>query len=608
MDEGGGRVVFLHPLVRSAVVARATDGDRRAAHRALARTADAPRCRAWHLSEAAVGPDEGVAGLLMSAARDRRRHGDAVGAVAAMLRAADLSPHGADRGRRLAEAASVGADVTGDLRRVPRLLGDARRADPDCGGTLAAAIAAAHLVLNGEGDVDAAHRLLVAAIADHGLAEPTGSPGVDSDTADALHALVTVCSFGGRDELWAPLRAAVAGLGPRAPTVLGLSAAIFADPARATPAALASLDDTVSRLHLEADPARIVRIGRSAFFVDRMGACREAHWRVVRDGRHGGAVASAIGALVNLCLDDVATGRWDEASRLAREGLALCDAHGYRILRWPLRFGEAVLAAGRGDGETARALADRMTRWAAPRRAESVGRCAHHVRALAAAGAGDAEEAYRYASLISPPGTLAAHVPLALWSATDLVDAAVRTGRDAPARAHVAALRGVAHLSPRLALVAAGCAALVEPTSARFDAALAVPGAERWPFDLARFRLGYGEYLRRTHATALARPQLASALDAFARLGAVPWATRARAELRAAGGAPPGEGGDPDALTPQEREIALLAATGLTNKEIGQRLHLSHRTVGAHLYRAFPKLGIGSRAALRDALECHPHG
>jgi DNA-binding CsgD family transcriptional regulator len=57
------------------------------------------------------------------------------------------------------------------------------------------------------------------------------------------------------------------------------------------------------------------------------------------------------------------------------------------------------------------------------------------------------------------------------------------------------------------------------------------------------------------------------------------------------------------ALSPQEREIALLAAAGLSNKEIGERLHVSHRTVGAYLYRIFPKLGITSRAALRDALE-----
>lgn len=59
-------------------------------------------------------------------------------------------------------------------------------------------------------------------------------------------------------------------------------------------------------------------------------------------------------------------------------------------------------------------------------------------------------------------------------------------------------------------------------------------------------------------------------------------------------------------LTPQQREIALLAAAGLTNKQIGDRLFLSPRTVGTHLYQLFPKLGVTSRAALRDALAEHP--
>ena len=98
--------------------------------------------------------------------------------------------------------------------------------------------------------------------------------------------------------------------------------------------------------------------------------------------------------------------------------------------------------------------------------------------------------------------------------------------------------------------------------------------------------------------------QLSAAHDAFERLGALPWAGRAAAELRAAGHAPASTSTDGSAelLTPQELEIASLAAAGLTNKQIGERLYLSHRTVSGHLYRIFPKLGISSRAALRDAL------
>jgi DNA-binding CsgD family transcriptional regulator len=99
------------------------------------------------------------------------------------------------------------------------------------------------------------------------------------------------------------------------------------------------------------------------------------------------------------------------------------------------------------------------------------------------------------------------------------------------------------------------------------------------------------------------REHLAAALESFERLGAGPWADRAGKELRATGQARPRrESYDRDALTPQEHEIAGLAAAGMTNKQIGQRLYLSHRTIGAHLYRIFPKLGITTRAALRDAL------
>jgi DNA-binding NarL/FixJ family response regulator len=107
--------------------------------------------------------------------------------------------------------------------------------------------------------------------------------------------------------------------------------------------------------------------------------------------------------------------------------------------------------------------------------------------------------------------------------------------------------------------------------------------------------------------TVAARTQLAAALDAFERLGAGPWAQRAANELRATGitiGHPDVTG--PDALSPHQLEIAQLAAAGLSNKEIGERLFLSHRTVSTHLYQIFPKLGITSRAALRDALGRDP--
>jgi DNA-binding NarL/FixJ family response regulator len=123
--------------------------------------------------------------------------------------------------------------------------------------------------------------------------------------------------------------------------------------------------------------------------------------------------------------------------------------------------------------------------------------------------------------------------------------------------------------------------------------------------ELARTQLDYGQWLRRERRVSEARDQLAAALHLFDEHGATPWAERAAAELRAAGVAPArtrrtSGAAAAETLTPQELQIARLAAEGLTNKEIADRLYLSHRTVGAHLYRVFPKLGITNRAQLRD--------
>ncbi len=141
---GTRRLDFRHPLVRAAVVELSTSSERRAVHQALAElAADQPDRQAWHFAEAATGPDERVAELLEHSARRILRRGDAVGAVSALTRAAELSPGEADRGRRLAEAAYLGAEVTGDIRRAARLLDDAWRAEQQPQSSLQAATAAA---------------------------------------------------------------------------------------------------------------------------------------------------------------------------------------------------------------------------------------------------------------------------------------------------------------------------------------------------------------------------------------------------------------------------------------------------------------------------------
>jgi DNA-binding CsgD family transcriptional regulator len=125
----------------------------------------------------------------------------------------------------------------------------------------------------------------------------------------------------------------------------------------------------------------------------------------------------------------------------------------------------------------------------------------------------------------------------------------------------------------------------------------------RWPWTKARIELAYGMWLRRQRRVAESRVPLRSALTTFDLIGARTWGDQARTELRAAGErTASGEQSAGNVLSPQELQIARLAADGLSNREIGERLYLSPRTVGSHLYRIFPKLDITSRAQLAARL------
>jgi DNA-binding CsgD family transcriptional regulator len=125
----------------------------------------------------------------------------------------------------------------------------------------------------------------------------------------------------------------------------------------------------------------------------------------------------------------------------------------------------------------------------------------------------------------------------------------------------------------------------------------------RAPLYRARLLLALGQWLRRQRRIADSRAPLRAARDTFDALGVGPWGERARQELRASGESSRRRTPDTrDELTPQELQIAQMAAGALSNREIGQRLYLSHRTVESHLYRVYPKLGVTSRAQLSDVL------
>src|SRR5439155_3506002 len=196
VDEDRRRVVFRHPLTRSAIIGLSTRCERHEAHRALAETrVDQPDRRAWHLAEATDETDEEVAALLEQTAHRLLARGDAVGAAMRLNRAADLSPGSSDRGRRLTGAAFVGATLAGGLEAGARLLTKAREADPELGPrpSLQAATTSAFLLLNSDADVETAHRLLIGAIEADGRYDAT-----DDALTSALHVLFSACWFGQR--------------------------------------------------------------------------------------------------------------------------------------------------------------------------------------------------------------------------------------------------------------------------------------------------------------------------------------------------------------------------------------------------------------------------
>jgi DNA-binding CsgD family transcriptional regulator len=604
VDDRAGELRFRHPMIKSVAVGRSTHDERRDAHLRLAELfSDQPERRGYHLAEAAFAPDEDIAAAVEDAAHRTLQRGDVVGAISRLLKAADLSPDPTGRSRRLADAAYVGAHSAGQLDSASELLRDAHRRDPTLGETLHAAAATAYLLLNSDGNAETTHRLLTVAIE-----SALGEPDQDRDgLSEGLYTLVLVCHYAGRTEYWVPFHGAMSRLGATAPADVRLLAETFADPVTASDQALSELDYQIEQLRRTEDDALIIRTAIAGFYADRLPGCREALLRVVRDGREGGAVGTAMMALLMLAFDELNVGRWDNAHQLAAEATAMCEERGYRLYEWSGRYAMALAVGNRGDREACRDICEAMIEWGAPRQLGRLADWAHHALARAALSTGDFEECYAYASAISPPGTLSSHNPQALWAALDLIDAAAHTGRNDQARAHADVVRraDLGRLSPRFALITAAAGAMVasdDEAPGLFGEALALPGIEEWPFELARVQLALGERLRRLRRTRDARSHLAAARIGFERLGALPWARRAATELGATGATRQRVTGGGACLTLQEHEVAQLAATGMTNREIAAKLYMSPRTVSAHLYRIFPKLGITARAALRDAL------
>jgi ATP/maltotriose-dependent transcriptional regulator MalT len=230
------------------------------------------------------------------------------------------------------------------------------------------------------------------------------------------------------------------------------------------------------------------------------------------------------------------------------------------------------------------------------------------VRGLAALNDGRYAIAYEHLHRIFDPTDVAYHPLVRCWTIGDLAEAAIHSGHQDEAHTLADELERLAtQMRSPLLLAGLSCARpllATDETAAEtlFQAGLSGQLAH-WTLHHARLQLAYGAWLRRRRRVAEARTHLRAAMQAFDALGAIPWGELARKELRASGEVSRSRApAMRDQLSPQELQIAQLAAEGLSNREIGQQLYLSHRTVGWHLYRIFPKLGITARSELHAAL------
>ena len=590
-------VRFRHPLVRSAVYQSADVAARHAAHAALAEVlTDDPDRQAWHRAAAAAGPDHAIAADLEEAAGRARDRGGIITAAAAFERAAALTPDLARRGALLLRAAEAASEL-GNIDLVSRLLAEV-----------------------GTRPLTAHDRAYALSLGDACGAEPVSDPlrvralieaarqltaGKGKDPRLAL-GLLSAAAFRCH---WAGLGAAgrgevlsaadEIGAHPGDPLLLQIQA--YADPLARGPAVLEQL----AAAPPPDDPEALYLLGTASCLTgdfhraqSLLGACaaRLREQQRLRVLTH----VTAVRAWAAIMTSDyrLALPAAEEAGRLAAETAQPL----WGAASWTA---QAALAALRGDQLAVDRLTARVEEIMLPAGAAAPLSLVQYARGLLALGQGRHADAYDELHRIYQPGDPACNDRNQLAAIGDLAEAAVRSDHRDQACRILERVRPLAGQAPWPRAAVRFAAALLTDNDQAEVAYRDVLARDLscWPFTRARLHLVYGEWLRRQRRAADSRTHLRAARDAFDALGTAPWSERARRELRASGETNRHRAhGAIDQLTPQELQIIQLAADGLSNREIGQRLCLSHRTVESHLYRVFPKLGVTSRSQLPTAL------
>jgi DNA-binding CsgD family transcriptional regulator len=592
----GGRIVFRHPLVRSALHESSTFNQRRGAHAALAAALsgaeDADR-RAWHQALATLTTDEEVAAALEASARRYRARAGHASAATALVRASELS---ADEGRRTGRlaAAAEAAWAAGQPERARELIA---RALPLTTGQPRVGL------LQLRGRIEAATGDLRSAVAL--LLEAADASEDGPLTLALLSDAARAAAYAGDYEEAAALGARASAIESvsetdrfRAAVLSGMAAERAGDHQRS-----AALVQEASR-HAEQleDPRALTWAAHMTNVSGAIGDGLPYATRAVKIAREQALLSVMPAALSQQAAALVGRGRFSLAYAAAEEGIRLASDFGHQ---WGASWSLASLAmidALRGDEARARAHADEAIELAASSGATLIVGYVEWALGRLELTLGWSSEATDRLLLVTAAGRAEANPPSALWSIPDLIEAAARCGRLAETVDRFDRYADWVQDSPspvRLSLLAR-CRALAgeggEPE--QFEAALATDAALS-PFEQARTELLYGEWLRRGRKPREARRHLRRAADLFRQVGAPPWEERAEAELRATGETVRRR--DPstlDQLTPQELQIAGLVADGLTNRQIAAQLYLSPRTIDYHLRKIFSKLGVTSRTEL----------
>ena len=600
-----GRVVFRHPLVRSAVYRAAGLKERRAIHRALAEATDPevdPDRHAWHRAQAASTPDEDVAAdLERSAGRAQARGGLAAGA-AFLERAAALTPEPTHRAQRLLAAAGAKRDA-GDLEAALELLAGIEDGVLDELGRARVDLLRAQIALEQRRAADAGRLFLSVASRleplDPGLARETylealgGAMASDAEVA------------GGAAAVAAASRTAPPGAAPpRTVDVLLDAFAIrltdgFAAAAPTFGRALELLL-ALDLVHQDVGQWLSVSSGRNSNIVAlEMWDDEALHLfaaRQVQVARDRGALVHLHFALSFLARSQMLAGELTAARLMIDEARLIAEATGNRALV----NAPVILAAWRGQEPQASELIEASSDEAATRRWISN----NYARSVLYNGLGRHDAARDAAWEAFQPDPIG----YGTWLLPELAEAASRTGDRAllesclewlSERTRVISSHWASGIEARVrALLSEG-----EVADVLYRQSIEHLSGPRVRLELARTHLLYGEWLRRERRRVDARTHLRTALEAFTSMGAGAFARRTERELLATGERARKRTVDTlDQLTPQETQIARLAASGNTNREIAAQLFISASTVEYHLRKAFRKLGVKSRTQLEDRL------